>query len=204
MLYWHSIKTIFFTLFLSPLTEQHPRRPACSSLFHSWVNPLIFSLPLVLFSSCSLSSSPKIMWSVWSFCSTVRRVNQSEGISIRLWAIFSKKPVKPCLHCRRSNHAFTAADSELHHLFADFLCRHRDSKILVGTHWSDMTMWWTSASLINLRSRNRGGSTFETHWSDEAMNDVMNECFVRAKILRFVRWWFRFVRERESCSEGES
>ena len=101
MLYWHSIKTIFFTLFLSPLTEQHPRRPACSSLFHSWVNPLIFSLPLVLFSSCSLSSSTEIMWSVWSFCSTVRRVNQSEGISIRLWAIFSKKPVKPCLHCRR-------------------------------------------------------------------------------------------------------
>ena len=40
--------------------------------------------------------------------------------------------VKPCLHCRRSNHAFTAADSELHHLFANFLCRCQDSEILVG------------------------------------------------------------------------
>ena len=41
-------------------------------------------------------------------------------------------PVKPCLHCSRSNHAFTATDSELHHLFVDFLCRRRDSEILVG------------------------------------------------------------------------
>ena len=108
--------------------------------------------------------------------------------------------VKPCLRCRRSNHAFTATDSELHHLFVDFLCRHRDSEILVGTHWSDMTMWWTtwwmSASLINLCSRSRRGSTFGTHWSDEAMN----ECFVGAKILRYVWWWFGSVRERESCS----
>ena len=38
-----------------------------------------------------------------------------------------------------------------------------------------------------------------THWSDEAMNEVMNKWFVRAKILRFVvaqlkshshSWWF--------------
>ena len=29
------------------------------------------------------------------------------------------------------------------------------------------------------------------------MNDVMNECFVGAKILRFVWWWFGSVRERE-------
>ena len=28
------------------------------------------------------------------------------------------------------------------------------------------------------------------------MNDVMNKCFVRAKILRFVWWWFGSVRER--------
>ena len=28
------------------------------------------------------------------------------------------------------------------------------------------------------------------------MNDVTNECFVRAKILRFVCWWFGSVRER--------
>ena len=105
--------------------------------------------------------------------------------------------VKPCLHCRRSNHAFTATDFELHHLFVDFLCRHRDSEILVGTHWSFMTMWWTtwwmSASLINLCKRSKRGSTFGTHWSDEAMN----ECFVGAKILRYVWWWFGSVRERE-------
>ena len=116
-------------------------------------------------------------------------------------------PVKPCFHCRWSNHALTTADSELHHLFIDFLCRRRDSEILVGTHWSDMTMrwttWWTSASSINLRSRSRGGSTFGIHWSDEAMNDVMNECFVGAKILRFVWWWFGSVRERESCSKRD-
>ena len=31
---------------------------------------------------------------------------------------------------------------------------------------------------------------------DEAMNDVMNECFVKAKILRFVWWWF-WLCERE-------
>ena len=35
MLYSHSVKTTIFTLFLSPLTEQHPRRAACFSLFHS-------------------------------------------------------------------------------------------------------------------------------------------------------------------------
>ena len=35
-------------------------------------------------------------------------------------------------HCCQSNHAFTAADSELHHLFANFLCRCQDSEILVG------------------------------------------------------------------------
>ena len=35
------------------------------------------------------------------------------------------------------------------------------------------------------------------------MNDVMNKCFVGAKILRFVWWWFGSVRERESCSEGD-
>ena len=40
--------------------------------------------------------------------------------------------VKPCLHCRRSNHAFIAVDFELHHLFADFLYRRRDFEILVG------------------------------------------------------------------------
>ena len=28
------------------------------------------------------------------------------------------------------------------------------------------------------------------------MNVVMNECFVRAKILRFVWWWFGCERER--------
>ena len=32
---------------------------------------------------------------------------------------------------------------------------------------------------------------------DEAMNGVMNKCFVRAKILRFVWSWFGFVRERK-------
>ena len=31
---------------------------------------------------------------------------------------------------------------------------------------------------------------------DDAMNDVMNECFVEAKILRFVWWWFGSVREK--------
>ena len=70
-------------------------------------------------------------------------------------------------HCHQSNHAFPPTDFELHHLFVDFLCRRRDSEILVGTHWSDMKMrwttWWTSASSINLRSHSRGGSTFRTH-----------------------------------------
>ena len=37
-------------------------------------------------------------------------------------------------HCRRSNRAFTASDSELHHLFANFLCQCRDFEILVETH----------------------------------------------------------------------
>ena len=77
-------------------------------------------------------------------------------------------PVKPYLHCRR----FWA--SSPFRRFSLWASGFWDSG---RTHWSDMTMWWSSASPINLRSHNKGGSTFETHWSDEAMT------------RRWTAWW---------------
>ena len=76
--------------------------------------------------------------------------------------------VKPCLHCSR----FWA--SSPFRQFSLSTSRFWDSS---RTHWSDMTMWWSSASPINLRSHNKGGSTFEIHWSDEAMT------------RRWTSWW---------------
>ena len=88
MLYSYGIKSTSFTLFFSLLSLGITNASACLSLFHSWALPLIFSLHLLLINSCSLSSPQEIMWSVWGFCSPVRKVDQLGGISIRLWGNF--------------------------------------------------------------------------------------------------------------------
>ena len=87
---WH--KNFFFALFFSLSShwahQRLSRVSASLSLFHSWVLPLIFSLHLLLINFCSFSSPLEIiMWSVWGFCSPVRRVDQLTDFG----ANFSKK-----------------------------------------------------------------------------------------------------------------
>ena len=82
---------IFALFFLSPLTEHTNASLKSQLLSPSWVLPLIFTI----WNFFSFSSpSEIIMWSVWEFCSLVRRVDQltDEIFSIdRLWGKFSKK-----------------------------------------------------------------------------------------------------------------
>ena len=95
----YSIKTTFFLFFFFSLlslsnTNVSHQVSASLSLFHSWALPLIFSLRLLLISFCSFSSPRAIMWSVWGFCSPVRRVDQLIDSSFLLTdfgANFSKK-----------------------------------------------------------------------------------------------------------------
>ena len=63
-------------------------------------------------------------------------------------------PVKPCLHYRR----FWASSP-----FRQFSLSALWFWDSGRTHWSNMTMRWTSASPINLCNRSKEGSTFETH-----------------------------------------
>ena len=92
-------KNNFFSLFFFSLlslsnTNVSHQVSASLSLFHSWALPLIFSLRLLLISFYSFSSPRAIMWSIWGFCSPVRRVDQLIDSSFLLTdfgANFSKK-----------------------------------------------------------------------------------------------------------------
>ena len=68
MFYLYGIKSKYFTPFLSLLSLASRNTNASAlSLFHSWASSHLLSLS----DTCSLSSPPKIMWSVWGFCSPV-------------------------------------------------------------------------------------------------------------------------------------
>ena len=68
MFYLYGIKSKYFTPFLSLLSLASRNTNASAlSLFHSWASSHLLSSS----NTCSLSSPPKIMWSVWGFCSPV-------------------------------------------------------------------------------------------------------------------------------------
>ena len=92
--YKNNFFSFFFSLLSLSNTNASHQVSASLSLFHSWALPLIFSLHLLLISFCSFSSPREIMWSVWGFCSPVRKVDQLIDSSFLLTDFgdnFSKK-----------------------------------------------------------------------------------------------------------------